>query len=93
MILYIICIIIILILLKWIQKENIFKLDTFVNNQEDFLMFTKSKPRRKNKQQTEDIFKLDNFVEAFVNNQEDFLNFTKSEPRRKNKTIIFKNKQ
>ena len=28
MILYIICIIIILILLKWIQKENIFKLDT-----------------------------------------------------------------
>ena len=93
MILYIICIIIILILLKWIQKENIFKLDTSVNNQEDFLMFTKSKPRRKNKQQTEDIFKLDNFVEAFVNNQEDFLNFTKSEPRRKNKTITFKNKQ
>lgn len=52
-IIYVLCIIIILILIRWmINKEDQFKLDnfveSFVNNQEDFLNFTKSEPRRKN---------------------------------------------
>lgn len=52
-IIYVICIIIILILIRWmINKEDQFKLDnfveSFVNNQEAFLNFTKSEPRRKN---------------------------------------------
>lgn len=53
MIFYIICIIVIIIIMIMITcEEEKFKLDNFVenfvNNQEDFLNFTKSEPRRKN---------------------------------------------